>query len=119
MDSDYLKVAIEKKSDTIYVISVNGRLDETTFDGFKHDIAKVRSIQAHIIVDMTELKYISSLGIRSFFDLKTDLAQKKKKLTLVGADDNIVHIFSLLGLWKTFEHFENTGDALAYIQKNE
>ena len=118
MDSDYLKMVFEKKKDDLYIIHVNGRLDETTFDGFKNDISEAREIQANIIVNLSELKYISSLGIRSFFDLKNDQAKKKMKLVLVGADDNIIQIFSLLGLWKTFEHFDLMDDAVSFIQKN-
>ena len=116
MDSDYLKMSFEKRNESLYVIHVNGRLDETSFDGFKHDIVQVKHIDASIIVDMTALKYISSLGIRSFFDLKNDQVKKKRKLVLVGADDNIVQIFTLLGLWKTFEHFDKIEDAVNHIQ---
>lgn len=117
MDNDFLKIHSIKQNEHIMVIDINGRLDESTFDLFVNEINNLNQVKFDLIIDLTDLKYISSSGIRAIFDLRSEMILNKQKLAIIGASERIIHIFSLLGLWKSFDHFDNIEDAIKFIQK--
>ncbi|AVV52029.1 MULTISPECIES: STAS domain-containing protein [Leptospira] len=105
---------IKKKEITseIFVYILDGRLDENSFTDFKKEIIDPPHPNA-VILNLSELKYISSSGIRSIFELRYKLSNDGKKLFLTEASEKVIQIFNLLGLWKPFTHFTKETEAIA------
>ena len=115
MSSDSFKIIIKDKNNIVKVIYLNGRLDESTFDIFNKSIGDIETLDIHVIIDLNKLKYISSQGIRVILKIKSIINSRKKEMLLTGASDKIIQIFSLLGLWKSMNHFASEEEALQFL----
>ena len=93
------------------VFELQGRLDESSFDVLEKKFEEILN-PVHVILNLSKLKYISSSGIRSLFEIKNKLEFKNKKLFLAEASENIIRIFTILELWKSFTHFNSENEAL-------
>lgn len=110
---------LEKKTTgDINVYIFEGRIDFHPFDLLDKSILKdaVDGECKSVILDFTNLKYISSLGIRYIYDIKTELGKKEIKLAISGASDAIIQVFKLLGLHGTFSLFKKQDEAIAFLQ---
>ncbi|MCE9499047.1 MAG: STAS domain-containing protein [Leptospira sp.] len=105
-------LSIEKKNiPNITLYSLSGRLDENSFYMLKDEIGSDEP-KDNMILNLAHLKYISSSGIRALFEIKNKLENGGKKLILTEASENIIRIFSLLELWKSFIHYEKENEAI-------
>ncbi|PJZ70719.1 anti-anti-sigma factor [Leptospira perolatii] len=109
---DSLRIIKQEAGRDITVYLLSGRLDESTFPSFKETILDATHT-ANTVMNLSELKYVSSSGIRAVFELKNRLSHEGKKLILTEAGEKVIQIFNLLGLWKPFTHFEKEEDAIA------
>ncbi|TGL58878.1 STAS domain-containing protein [Leptospira sarikeiensis] len=114
---DSLKILEQEAGSEIKVYLISGRLDESTFPLFKEKVLDV-SHASNTVLNLSDLKYVSSSGIRAIFELKNRLTSEGKKLLLTEAGEKVIQIFNLLGLWKPFAHFEKEEDAIAACLKN-
>lgn len=91
------------------VITVTGKLDSATapelFDFFEnqHNFA-----QQNLILNMTDLDYISSAGLRLILNTSKLLKNNNKKFRLCGMQDHIREIFEISG----FDTFLDIHDSL-------
>ncbi len=109
---NYDHLIIEKKElPGAIVFDLQGRLDESSFDVLQKKFEAIHEA-AHIILNLSKLKYISSSGIRSLFEMKNKLEFQNKKLLLAEASENIIRIFTILELWRSFSHFNSESEAL-------
>lgn len=67
-----------------------------------------------LVVDLNELSYLDSSGIRMLFDLQDRLAARRQLLRLVATPDLVVwRLLTLTGLTDTVPHHPTVGEALA------
>lgn len=85
-------------SDNLVIISLKGKLDSTTYSDFEKELNKyTNKLKFNVIVDCTELTYISSAGLRVL------LAAQKQAIELVGSfvvknvNPQIMEIFNMTG----------------------
>lgn len=52
----------------------------------------------NIILNMKEVDYVSSAGLRSIRNLYIKLNQKNGKLTLLNVNENVMEVFEMTGL---------------------
>lgn len=117
MASSGLEIKVQWDSD-ISIYTLSGRLDESSFNTFSEKLDP-KNLETHVILNLAKLKYASSSGIRSIFELKNGLQEKNKILVLTEASEKIIHIFSLLGLWKPFYHFQTQSEAISFLESSE
>ncbi len=113
---DSLRILEQDAGSKIKVYLISGRLDESTFPAFKEKVLDVAH-STNTVLNLSDLKYVSSSGIRAIFELKNRLTQEGKKLMLTEAGEKVIQIFNLLGLWKPFAHYEKEEDAIAACLK--
>ena len=119
-----LKVAIDKKDDGAFVVSLVGSLDSDTCREFENNMKSIlESASQGIILDMKELSYISSLGFGAIFRLKQALEKNESTLALVNLQPSVKKIFDALkaipeALFATIDGADKYLDAyVAYISK--
>ena len=56
-----------------------------------------------IIIDCTDLEYISSAGLRIFLGILQNTQEKGKKVYLKGINDNVRSIFAITGFSNIFQ----------------
>ena len=79
------------------VISLQGRLDTVTSVEFTDALAKEEIKEALVIIDMKELEYISSAGLRALLALKKSLAASNKSLEIHNLNPVCQEVFKVTG----------------------
>ena len=90
------KKELEEK--TFYVKPV-GRLDINTVPEFQKELADVATNYNNLIIDFSEVNFISSIGLRVLLEMHKAMSEKgSMKLTNVSFD--IMYIFNMTGFNK-------------------
>lgn len=79
------------------IISLNGRLDTVTSIEFNNAIEKEEFKEDLVIMDMKDLEYISSAGLRALLALKKTLTAKKKSLEIHNLNPVCQEVFKVTG----------------------
>ena len=78
-------------------ILLKGRLDSVTSSEAEEYFNAATIRFDHLILNMTELDYISSAGLRALKILHIKMQKKGGNLTLKGVNDNIMEVFEMTG----------------------
>lgn len=79
-------------------IKLNGRLDINTSPELDKTFSDILNIgKEDLIIDFTDLVYISSSGLRVFLVAAKTLDEKGKKLNFYGMKDFIKEVFDIAG----------------------
>lgn len=79
------------------VVSLVGRLDTVTSVEFSKALEKEEISENVVIVDMKDLEYISSAGLRALLSLKKTLAASKKELEIHNLNPVCQEVFKVTG----------------------
>ncbi len=83
------------------VIELTGRLDAVTSDGFqKLLMEKIEEVSGDLVLDCSELEFVSSAGLRIFLTAQKTLQAKGAALKLVHTRDNIMKVLVMTGFDK-------------------
>ena len=87
-----------------YVMTFEGRLDTPASLQVGRDMQVLYDCEGHdIILDCTNLEYITSSGMRLFLDLLKVSKSKGSKCTLVGLNEDIYNVFNEVGFVNLFD----------------
>jgi anti-sigma B factor antagonist len=87
-----------------YVMTFEGRLDTPASRQVERDMQVLYDCEGHdIILDCTNLEYITSSGMRLFLDLLKVAKSKGSKCTLVGLNNEIYDVFDEVGFINLFD----------------
>ena len=87
IDGDYYQVKVIGEVDASSSIHLDTALGEA-----------VESDKSKILVDCSELNYISSAGLGVFMSYIQELEVKQKQFVIFGLNDKVKNIFQILGL---------------------
>jgi len=105
-----------RKENNAIVVTVKGRMDAVSSPDFEAHLSELMADgEKDFIVDLGELDYISSAGLRSVLSVLQDLKGKNGKLVLCSLKDLVKHVFDLSGLSPTIPIFETVDSALSHI----
>lgn len=79
------------------VVYLNGRLDTTTSVELDTKIKNEKIEEDLVILDFTELEYISSAGLRVLLSIKKMLDANNKKLEIHNINQVVKEVFSVTG----------------------
>ncbi len=81
------------------VIRVQGRLDATTTEAFNHEWQSwVDSKVTRVTLDLSDLEYITSAGLRGVVALHKTLKGRHGELALCGLNGLVSEVFAVSGL---------------------
>ena len=78
------------------LFSLSGRLDTTTAPELEQEIKSALDGVSELVMDMKELDYISSAGLRVLLSAQK-IMNKQGSMTIRGANDTIMEIFEVTG----------------------
>jgi len=97
-----MKVNIEQQEHET-LISIEGRLDTMHAAEFERAANQIKeSSMEKVILDCTQLSYISSSGLRIFLSLQKAATTKKGLLIVRNMNDTIKEIFDMTGFTNLF-----------------
>lgn len=102
----------------VIVGSVSGRLDTATAAAFDQRCRQeIASNKLSVVLDLSELTYISSAGLRSLLVAAKTVSGVGKKIALSGAQKAVKDVLDLSGFSKTLAVYEKLEDAIAAVTK--
>ena len=91
-----MSLKIEKKFSDVNTIVLSGRLDTVTAPQLEAELEKILSDSDALVLDMANLEYISSAGLRVI--LKAQKAMNTKgTMKLIHVGESIMEVFDITG----------------------
>ena len=98
-----MEIRIEKQ-DTVVTVYLKGRLDTLAAQEVSKQMESLaEDASGTIIMDCTEMTYISSSGLRIFLTLRKAAAEKGGKVIVRGISNDIRSVFMMTGFLNLFE----------------
>lgn len=98
-----MEITIEKQ-DTVVTAYLKGRLDTLAAQEVSKQIEDLSEhASGTIVMDCTEMSYISSSGLRLFLTLRKAAAAKGGKVIVRGISNDIRSVFMMTGFLNLFE----------------
>ena len=98
----------------INVIAVNGSIDAYNSELLSEKLeASLKSGHSRIIVDCTNLTFISSSGMGVFIGCEDDLLDRKGGLKFVGVPEKIANVFKKVGVADLFKMYDSESLAIS------
>ncbi len=95
---------IKNKEQGAMTVRLIGRLDTPAAQEIAPEMESLKNDAAGIIVlDCSEMDYISSSGLRLFLTLRKASAEKGGKIIIRGISDSIRSVFMMTGFLNLFE----------------
>jgi anti-anti-sigma factor len=102
--------------ESITVLTVKGRFDSYGAEVFDKEASLLSGHVKDLIVDVSQVDYISSLGIRSVLKLEKSLIARSGGLILVGIGPFLARVFELSGLLNQFRTAESIPIAIKNVR---
>lgn len=98
-----MEVVIEKQNDVVTVF-LKGRLDTLASQEVAQQLEGLaEDASGTIIMDCTDMSYISSSGLRIFLTLRKAASEKGGKVIVRGISNDIRSVFMMTGFLNLFE----------------
>jgi anti-sigma B factor antagonist len=104
----------ERVGNDITVFALEGRIDtEGAIDMEVTLQAAVSDGRHKMVLDMAEVRYISSAGLRTLADVLTRNQESGGDLKLVGLSPKVMRVFQIIGFDKFFSFYATAEAAIA------
>lgn len=100
-----MEFTVLKENDSV-VIKVNGKIDTNTSPALDEAISKEVANTNSIVVDFTNVDYVSSAGLRVLLSAHKAMSSKKGKFVISHVQDQVMELFDMTG-FSTFLNIEN------------
>ncbi len=93
-----------KEEDNTYVMYFEGRLDTAAAPQTERDVQVLNECEGHdIILDCSNLEYISSSGLRIFLAILKNSKPKGSRVFIRGLNNDLQQVFAMTGFTNLFE----------------
>ncbi len=107
----------EHKRGTTKIIGLCGRLDTTAAPDFENKLINLLQLgEKRIVLDLSKLTYISSVGLRAMVLVAKNIQLTKAELALAAPGNHILEIFKVAGFTKIFSIYPTCDEAMARFQ---
>ncbi|MCL4254974.1 MAG: STAS domain-containing protein [Anaerolineae bacterium] len=107
---DYLEQEIHGVS----VITFNGRIDSQMASELESLLQTVYNLGRYrLVLDMTEVRYMSSAGLRILADILTKNRDNGGDLKLVALNPKVLRVFEVIGFNNFFAMYDTVEQAVA------
>ncbi|MCX7017789.1 MAG: STAS domain-containing protein [Candidatus Sumerlaeota bacterium] len=104
------------KKDDVVILVIKGRLDALTSPELSEKISKtIAGGVTKLILDLKNLDYISSAGVRVIYCAWNEIDDKQGKLALAAPNQNIKRVFDMVDLSSDFPIFDDVDEALKHL----
>jgi stage II sporulation protein AA (anti-sigma F factor antagonist) len=105
-----MDISEDRKADVV-VFALSGRLDVTTAKHFEDKIlTEIESGDRRFVIDLAQLNYISSSGLRVLYRVSAKLKEKGGRIVLCRLSDDVRRVFDIV---------DRAGDFRVFITRDE
>ena len=102
-----------RKDKNIPVVSVKGRIDAVTAPEFEKELSNLISDGVKkLVINLGDLEYISSAGLRSILTIAKLLKAKEGKILFSGLQGPVRDVFNISGFGAIFKIYDSEAAAL-------
>lgn len=102
-----------EQQDGVRLVVIKGQLDAHSYHLLKDELKSLLDEgDTRIVLDCSELEYISSAGLGTLKQMRKELAGKDGDLRLARVPAKISNILNLLGFSKIMQIYESNEDAV-------
>ena len=106
----------ERRTAEIVTLSLSGSLDATTAMTFEEKIlAQIESGERRFVIDLAQLDYISSAGLRVFILAAKRLNNANGKMVLCALKDPVKEVFDIAGFSSIFSIHGSHDEATKHL----
>ena len=96
-------ISVVRRPGEVAVVPV-GDVDLASAEILRHEVAKVRAGEfVQIVLDLTDVDFIDSTGLRVLLSIRDDVKQNDRALTLVAPGPTARRIFEITGTHGLFD----------------
>lgn len=97
-----MDVTIQEQDDKVVAI-LAGRLNTASASQTEKALSPLYDVDGKdIIIDCTDMSYISSIGLRIFLSILKNTEQKGRRVYLKGLNDEVRNVFNITGFSNLF-----------------
>lgn len=101
------------------LLQAEGRINVLTADGFHNEVLQVVARSRHdVIIDTSDVTYLSTAGLRAFLILSRRLAMANRRLHICNLKPYILEVFKVIGFDKVIPLHNDIDSAIAAVQSN-
>lgn len=100
----------------VTVVEMSGRIDSETTPEIQEQILPLVGPEGRILLDMTQVSYISSFGLRMLLTTYRQVSSNQGQLVLVGLSERIRDVMSLTGSLRFFATHQTLEAGLAAFE---
>ncbi len=109
----------EDLSESISLVGLSGRLDQTVIPKVESALLKeLEEGNAQLIVDMTEVSYVNSGGLRCLLTAWRKANDQDGRIVLCSLSDRVKDVFEIVGFDKVFEIYETRSKAVQALENS-
>jgi anti-anti-sigma factor len=102
------------------VLSITGRMDAVTAPEIEKGLlALVDGGEKRLVIDLKDLEYVSSAGLRSLLTLAKRVKEKEGNLVFANLQGQVTEVFRVVGFYALFTICDSVTDALGRLGKAE
>lgn len=106
----------ERRTADIVTLSLSGKLDTTTAKTFEAKIlAQIESGDRRFVIDLAQLDYVSSSGLRVFVLAAKRLDGGNGKMVLCSLQDPVREVFDIVGFSSIFSIYGSYDEAIGSL----
>jgi anti-sigma B factor antagonist len=103
----------ERRTADIVTLSLSGKLDTTVAKTFEERmLAHIKAGDGRFIIDLAQLEYISSAGLRVFLLAAKRLDRENGKIVLCALKDPVREVFDIAGFSSLFPVYGSHDEAI-------
>ena len=107
----------QEQAGEVAIVKLAGRLDSSAAQPAEENFTRVLGNGApHLAIDMSQLEYISSAGLRVLLVVAKKVQQAKGKMVLFGLVPHVREVFSVSGFDKIFAIQPDAAAAVASVR---
>lgn len=103
----------EERKAGLVILGLSGKLDATTAKTFEEKIlAEIDSGDRQFVIDLSQLEYVSSSGLRVFLLAAKRLHSTDGKIVLCSLKEHVRQVFDLAGFSSIFSIYGSRDEAI-------
>lgn len=97
----------------VTVVHISGRIDSSKANELDSELTKIASASKKLVLDLHDVAYLSSAGVRSIVRLMKGAAKSGGGVKLGSTPKNILEILEMVGVLEMLERFPTVDEAVA------
>lgn|SRR5574341_1037172 len=111
-----MEIAEDKRGD-IFILKLKGRLDSITSSKLEEKfLSLLNKEEKKVVVDCSQLDYISSAGLRVLLMVSKRLRGTNGKIVLASLQNQVKEVFDIAGFSSIFTIFQSQEEAIRWFR---